>query len=160
MVIGCFGEVNEAMLGYVGEQVLQAGVAREDLTVIVSTYGGELYPALGIYDLLRHHVKNGFNVTTIATGACMSAGMVILQAGNRRAMTENAQLMCHYGADGAEGVDDAKQNAAMHKRHKELVGNKTKVTARTINTWFSKNTYFDSEQALKVGLVDEVIKSE
>lgn len=160
MVIGCFGEVNEAMLGYVGEHVIRAGVDREDLIVLISTYGGELYPALGIHDLLKHHASQGYKVTTIALGACMSAGMVLLQSGTKRAMTENATLMCHYGADGAEGVDDAKQNAAMHKLHKDIVGGRTKVTTRTINTWFGKNTYFNAAEALKVGLIDEVLKSE
>lgn len=157
MLISCFGEVSEQMLGEVGQLILQAGVQKEDLTVVISTYGGELYPALGIYDLLRHHVNQGFNVTTIATGACMSAGMVLLQAGSRRAMTSNAFLMTHYGADGAESSEDVKQNNKLHELHKKLVSQHVIVAKRTVNSWYKADTYFDAATALKNNLVDEVI---
>lgn len=160
MVIGCFGEVNEAMLAYVGEMLIQAGVAGEDVTVLISTYGGELYPALGIYDLLKHHAKDGKKVTTIAVGHCMSAGMVILQAGTRRAMMPHAFLMTHYGADASESKSDAEHNDLLHKIHRGLVCQYVNVKTRTINNWYNKDTYFDATHALKVGLVDEVIDNE
>lgn len=158
MVIGCFGEVNEGMLAYVGEMLIQAGVSGEDVTVLISTYGGELYPALGIYDLLKHHAKDGKKVTTIAVGACMSAGMVILQAGTRRAMMPHAFLMTHFGSEGSESTEDVKHNKKMHELHKSIVCKYVTVTKRTTNNWYKFDTYFDSDQALKAGLVDEIIK--
>lgn len=157
MLIGAFGEVNETMLAVVGEKLIEAVVNKDDVTVLISTYGGELYPALAIYDLIRVASDAGSRVTTVAIGACMSAGMVILQAGDRRGMTENSQLMTHYGEDGAEDVGDAKQNRYIHELHKKLVGNKSSVTKRTINSWYHKNTYFNAAKALEAGLIDEVV---
>lgn len=157
MLISCFGEVCEQMLAEVGSLTLQAGVNKEDITVIISTYGGELYPALGIYDLLRHHAKQGYKVTTIATGACMSAGMVMLQAGTTRAMTANAFLMTHYGEDGASSSEDVKQNNKLHELHKNLVSQHSNASKRVVNNWYKADTYFDANNALKFNLVDEVI---
>lgn len=154
MLIGLVGEVNEEMLGVLAQQLITAGTNKEEVTIVLSTYGGEVYPALAMYDLIRHHPHK---TTVIATGACMSAGMIILQAGDVRAMTKNAHLMTHYGETGAGSEGDAKQNDKLHKQHKEMVGARTKASARTVNGWYKQETYFDAKQALQVGLVDEVI---
>lgn len=154
MLIGLVGEVNEEMLGTLAQQIMEAALKKEHATVVISTYGGEVYPALAMYDLIRHHP---YGSTTIAIGACMSAGMIILQAGDKRAMTKNAHLMTHYGETGAGSEGDAKQNDKLHKQHKEMVGARTKVAPRTVNNWYKQETYFDAEQAMKVGLVDEIV---
>lgn len=157
MLIGCMGEVCEQMLAEVGPMILQAGAQREDITLVVSTYGGDLYVAFAIYDLLRHHANQGFKVTTIATGPCMSSGLLILQAGDKRAMTQNSFLLTHYGEAGAESVEDVKQNNKIHELHKKIVSQHVTVTKRTINSWYKHDTYFDAKKALEIGLVDEVI---
>jgi len=155
VLIKCFGEINEELWDGVSDAILTAGVTNDDLTVLISTYGGDLYVALAIYDLLRLH---SHKVTTVAVGPCMSSGLVILQAGNHRAMTENAVLLTHYGEDGAASVEDVKQNNKMHEKHKAIVSQHVKVTKRTINGWYKHDTYFDAKKALQIGLVDEVLK--
>lgn len=154
MLIKLFGEVDEESSNEICEAIIAAGAVGDDITFLISTYGGEFYAALAIYDLLKLHKHN---VTTIAVGPCMSAGAVILQAGKHRAMTKHAQIMVHYGESGQAGESDARQNDEMHKLHKELIGKYVKVSARTVNSWFKQETYFNSEKAFKVGLVDEVI---
>lgn len=155
MLIKLFGEVDEDQSEGLCDAIIHAGVLKDDITVLISTYGGSFYEALAIYDLLDLHPHN---VTTIAVGPCMSAGAIILQAGKIRAMTPNAQIMVHYGENGSAGETDAKQNHKMHKLHKKLVGQKTKVGPQTVNKWFLTETYFDADHALKVGLVDKIIK--
>lgn len=155
MLIKLFGEVSEESSDAVCDAIITAGILNDDITFLISTYGGEFYAALAIYDLLKLHPKK---VTTVAVGPCMSAGAVILQAGDVRAMTENAQIMVHYGESGSGDEGDARQNEAMHFKHKKLVGEKVTVTGRTVNNWFRQNTYFDAERALEAGLVDEVYK--
>lgn len=154
MLVGLIGEVNDEMLTILSQQLIQAAINRDEVTIIISTYGGEVYPALGMYDMIKHHPHK---TTTIAIGPCFSAGMIILQAGQKRAMTKNAVLMTHYGESGSGSEGDAKQNDKLHKQHKDMVGSKVKVSQRVVNNWFKQETYFDADQALKVGLVDEVV---
>lgn len=154
MLITLFGDIDEQNCAEVSNMILMAGANNDDITFLISTYGGEFYPALAVYDLLKAHPGK---VTTIATGPCMSAGAVILQAGDVRAMTPNAQIMVHYGETGSSDEGDAKQNDLMHKLHKELIKERVSVTTRTVNSWFRQNTYFDSNRAMEVGLVDKVV---
>lgn len=154
-IIKHFGPIDEDTADIIAEAFISAALKDQEVTFLLATYGGDFYAALALYDIIRAHPKP---TKIIATGPCMSAGAVILQAGTIRAMTETAQLMVHYGASGSEEENDARQNDAMHKLHKEIISKRVSVSMRTVNSWFKNNTYFNSKRALEVSLVDEVIK--
>ena len=51
------------------------------------------------------------------------------------------------------------QHEVLTKRIKEMLVNKCKVKAATIKKWFTKESYFDVERALEVGLVDRWVNN-
>lgn len=124
-----------------------------DPFVVLNTEGGDFYQGLAIYDFL----KNYANLTIVCTGPVMSAGTIILQAATHRLATPCAQIMVHYGEDSNSNAEQAKHNAEMLKLMKELLSARLKVTKRTLNNWFTKDTYFTAQRAMEVGLIDKVV---
>lgn len=127
----------------------------KEITICLNTEGGDFYQALAIYDVLKF---SDVNVKVVVCGPCMSAGVIILQAANDRVAMPNAQIMVHYGEDSNDSATTAKHNQEMLALMKNIIGQKTKVTKRTLNNWFAKDTYFNAHDALKAGLIDRIAK--
>lgn len=151
--IHLYGDVGEKMY----ETVLKGLAlmpACDEITYTLRTEGGNFYDGLAIYDLIRF---SGVKSKIVVIGPCMSAGAIILQAGNERVAMPNAQIMVHYGEDSNASASTAQHNADMLKLMQKIIGERVTVTKRTLNTWFSKDTYFNATQAKKAGLIDRVV---
>ena len=145
------GEVNAYML----EKFLE-GVARlsddDTLVVHLSTEGGDVSIGIALHDL----IKREGNVTIFVHGACMSAGMIVLAAAKTRVSMPNAQFMIHFGEETNSSPTEAKHNIRISKLMRRLIGNRAKITKRTVNNWFKTNAYFTAKDALEYGLIDRI----
>lgn len=65
------------------------------LNIYISTDGGDVELAAGIFDEIEGCKKQGITVTTIGLGRVLSAGTFILSAGDIRCGTENCSYMIH-----------------------------------------------------------------
>jgi ATP-dependent protease ClpP protease subunit len=92
----------------------------------------------------------------IGNGPIMSAGTVILQAGDERVITPRSYLMYHFGRQVAETQQCVSHFAEITKDVKDLYKKSSRVSAKVINTWFEKETYYNASEALKLGLVDRI----
>ena len=128
---------------------------RDMITILLNTEGGDFYQGLAIHDLIRF---SDIPVKVVCNGPVMSAGVLILAAGEERVALPKSQIMIHYGEDTSTSSTSARHNAEMLKLMKDIIGTKSKVKRATINGWFKKDTYFNSKQALKAGLVDRIAK--
>lgn len=150
------GDVDSKMYSY-----LVAGLNKLEqsakLTVVLNTYGGEVYQALAIYDSLRYCVSIGCDVKIVCCGPVMSAGTLILQAATERVAMENSYLMVHYGEDSANSSSDAVHNKELLRLFQKILAERAKVKKRTVNSWFKTDTYFSASRALEVGLVDRLV---
>ena len=145
------GAVNDEMF-----KTLMRSIDQTPSTILINTEGGELYAALAIYDLIRSELPK---VTIIACGACMSAGMIIMQAGFKRVAYENAQIMVHYGEDSNTSVGELKHNIHLSEIHAQILAKRSFVPVKKIKTaWFVRDTYMTAEQALNYGLLDYVLE--
>lgn len=145
------GDVNSEMREKFFRAIQEAGSNK--LRVFFATYGGDVYSAIGIYQLLRMHG----NTEIICHGEVMSAGVVILQGAKTRAALELSLFMVHYGDDSNSSLSDVKHNIYLTKLMTKMIHTRSKVTLKTINGWLKANTYFTAQEALKVGLIDTVI---
>lgn len=155
-IIPLIGEVGEEMYGHLVmalNTLENAGLEFEELTVLLSTYGGELYHAFGIYDLLKSRPER---IRIVCNGPVMSAGTIILMAGDVREMTPLSYLMVHYGFDMQESQSALNQNTHLLDTMKRLYKENSNATARQIAGWFNADTYFTADKALKLGLIDKV----
>lgn len=160
-MIKLIGDVSDDLVADFHEQVtkqLREKPSKTNLTVLLSTYGGDVYAGLAIYDAIQGWSKNRGRTKVIATGACMSAGsMIILQSADIRLATPNTHLMVHYGTEENDSVGTSKHNKKLNREMREILLKRTGKPARTVSSWFSKDTYFDVQEAVERNLIDGVI---
>lgn len=78
------------------ESVLAEMAMGKDVTLYISSNGGELMDAVAAYDRLRLAAKRTKQrITTVASGYCMSAGVVLLQAGTHRLALPHTLFLVH-----------------------------------------------------------------
>lgn len=126
----------------------------EPITVNFSTYGGDVYYALAIYDLIKASRRP---VDIVANGPLMSAGTLIIQAARRRLATSGAYLLVHFGSESSDSQAQLKHWRELEKKWLSLFSERTEIGIRTVKKWHAGETYFSAEEALKVGLIDEVV---
>ena len=66
----------------------------KSLTLYINSYGGDLYQAFGLIDMMR---MSKYPVATIGVGSIMSAAFMIFAAGQkgRRMIARHTGIMCH-----------------------------------------------------------------
>lgn len=136
------------------------------ITIIMNNLGGDPVHGMGIFDAIKA-CKN--HVTIIVYGHAMSMGSVILQAADKRIMAPNARMMIHYGSMSVSGhaktvYRSVEENKKMDKTMEEIYLEKIKK----INPSFSQqqikklcdfDTYMSAQEALELGLIDEILHS-
>lgn len=155
-MIPLIGTVDEDMYRHLVDCLTQLSNTKQaypELTILLNTYGGELYHAFAIYDLLR---KQEMDIRIVCNGPVMSAGTIILMAGDTREMTPLSFLMIHYGFDMQESHSGLKQNADLLELMKKLYKENSQASAKTVDGWFDADRYFTAKEALKIGLIDKV----
>lgn len=168
--IDIFGDI-DSWWGYNLNQLRYdlSAVQGNDLTVNISTYGGDAFEALAIGGVLDSLQKN---VTTIGYGVVASAGTVILLAGKKRKMAANSFFMIHNptAVTGGEASEMRKTAdlldkiqtqlvdiyvTAMEKSGKLIDGSR-ETTAKKVTKWVENETWFTADEALQYGFIDEI----
>jgi len=125
--------------------------------VYLCTEGGEVDCGFAIYDIFNFIRSKGEQIETICVGRCYSIGTLILCSGSTVKSLPNTQFLVHYGFEVNTTQDEKKQSEAMHKKYVNILDSNLTVGRRTINSWMSKEKYFMPDQALKAGLIGEII---
>lgn len=138
-----------------------------DIELQINSPGGSIFDGLALVDFLRNLEEKGHSITTVAFGMAASMGGVLLQVGTRRVMGANAMLLIHEGSLGAIGdfgqVEDRIELMKLfHERILDLFVeraqpiNKSTTKAFIRKNWKRKDWWIPSQEALKLGFVDEV----
>lgn len=155
-IIPLVGEVNDDMYAKVSASLMAMSHLvnpPQVVTFVLHTYGGDLYTAFAIYDLIK---MQDVRTRVLCNGPVMSAGTVILQAADERVMTPRSYLMYHFGRQVAETQQCVAHFEEIISDVKKLYKESSDASAKVINTWFEKEMYYNAEQALKLGLVDRI----
>ena len=137
-----------------------------DITMIVSTYGGEVLEMFAIYDMMRMAKSDGIDIQTIGLGKVMSAGVAILAAGTKgkRKVSRNCRLMLHQASAGTMGSvfnmeNELEEVKVLQEMYVRCVAENSNLSVRKIKKMFSSNSnhYISAEQAVEYGIADEVI---
>ena len=135
------------------------------LTVRIHSPGGSVTEGLGIRNLLRAYPGE---LTTIGVGFVASIASVILLAGKRVKMADNAYLMIHRPYGGVMGnADEMRQTADVLSSMDENLldiymeavqsrGN-SDTTRDEVFEMMKKETWMTAREALDMGFIDEVV---
>lgn len=160
--------------GHVEEPIVKETMARmielaekdpmKPIYLVVNTYGGSVHEAFALYDTMKLIPAP---IYTIGLGKIMSAGCLILSAGEQghRKMGKNATLMYHAAWDVTHGnVWQIEADLIEFKRiqtsYDELVAVETGRTLADVEALYAKDRvdkYLTPEQALAFGFVDALI---
>lgn len=135
-----------------------------EITIIMNNPGGDEYDGLGIYDAIKA-CKN--HITIIVYGKAMSMGGIILQAADKRIMSENSRFMMHYGSFASNGnaqdvykwVEDNKKidNWMEDLFLEKMRAKKPHITKQDIKDMLKTDFIVDAKSAVELGLADEVL---
>ncbi len=136
-----------------------------DMELWLTSPGGSAIYGMALFDYIMHLRSKGHHITTVALGVAASMAAILLQAGDRRVMGREAWLLVHEVSWGAEGkvgeLEDAtKWMEKMCERVARIFVERSngKISMSTFKkSWARTDWWLDSTEALRLGLVDEVI---
>ncbi len=140
------------------EDVIQKiGAAPKIYLWLEDCIGGSADIAQRLYNVLVER-----ETTVDVSGACLSAGTVLLLSGKHRRIARNAYVGVHSGNITAFGNAEFLRTSAAsldewNAEKINLFSSRTGQPAATVEQWFSGKTfYFNSTDAVKMGLAHEI----
>lgn len=147
-----------------------------DIEIIFDSPGGSVFDGLALYDFIQEVKRSGHNVTTHTIGMAASMAGILLQAGTTRRMAKEAWVLIHEISTLAYGKSSSiEDEVAFIKRVQERVLNIFFTKAKEAHAadsvlhpkppsmktlqegWKRKDWWLDSDECLKMGLVDEIV---
>jgi ATP-dependent Clp protease protease subunit len=134
-----------------------------EITIIIDSYGGHVDSMFAITDLMD---IIQCPIRTICIGKAMSAGAFIFTCGDkgRRFMTKNSRLMYHQISGGYRcTVIDVEIDVIETRRRQEImvkeISEKSNLTEEQVKEMIDRDKYLSPEEAIEIGVCDEVISS-
>jgi ATP-dependent Clp protease protease subunit len=159
--------IDETIAALVTAQLLflQSEDPERDIFMYINSPGGVVYSGLAIYDTMQHISPN---VSTMCMGFCGSMATVILAGGaaGKRFVLPNGTVHMHpaglqnLGGYAPDVEIHARELMRLHERNFDILANHTGQPVERIREDFARDRFFNAEQALEYGLIDEVITYE
>ena len=133
-----------------------------NIELVFSSPGGAIIDGFELFDYIQHLRNEGHYITTGTLGMAASMAGILLQAGDTRWIGQQAWLMIHRAAFGAYGKtfeieDEVKFVKRIEERILDIFTSRSKLTRNRIKrNWERKDWWISAEEALELGLIDEV----
>ena len=158
-------EVNQTTASLIIAQMLflEAEDPKRDIILYINSPGGSVYDGLGIYDTMAH-LK--CDVATVGVGMQASMGAFLLSSGTKgkRSILPHSTVMIHQPSSGSRGkvTDmeiDLRESLRLKKLLNEIMSRNTGQKVETIEKDSDRDNWMTAEDAVKYGLVDQIITS-
>ncbi|MGB9613150.1 MAG: ATP-dependent Clp endopeptidase proteolytic subunit ClpP [Candidatus Margulisiibacteriota bacterium] len=140
---------------------LQAEDSTKDINMYINSPGGVVTAGLAVYDTMQF-LKTP--ISTICIGQAASMGALLLAAGDKgkRYTLPNARIMIHQPLGGAQGQAtdieiQTHEILRIKKLLNEILSKHTGQPLAKIEKDTDRDFYMTAEEAVKYGIVDEVI---
>lgn len=169
--LNVFGDIWEESLEYITSFLHNS--AGKDVEFIINSGGGSVFDGIAIASMIQKHKGE-----TIGTGIGFVASIasVILLANDKVRMQKDSFLMIHNASMGftfGESGDLRKDANLLDKisdqianiyvsqiaKNGKLIEGSEEKTKRNIKELMDQETWFNAEQAFKIGLIDSIIES-
>lgn len=180
-VITILGEINEKSTASYGQQYeellgKQKLALGDDITLIVSSWGGRVSEGNGLIDLIQA-LNTLYSVTMVGLGKVGSCAVSIFLSipVEQRVLMPRALVYCHqisatydvklvkatteqhlYMAN--ETVEDAKNIKRNQKRAVQMLVDQTKITRQEAKAMMETSRYLSAPKAVKLGFAARVLK--
>lgn len=158
VVVDIFDEIGFWGVNAAAFQRELAEVSASEITVNLSSPGGEIFEGIAIYNALRTHPAN---ITVRVSALAASIASVIAQAGDRIVMLSGSQMMIHEGSGLCMGNASEMQQMAelLDRQSANIATIYAERAGGTPEHWRERmkaETWFNAEEAVSSGLADEV----
>lgn len=140
---------------------LEADNPKKDIFLYINSPGGVVTSGMSIYDTMQYIRPD---VATVCLGQAASMGSLLLTAGapKKRYALPNSRIMVHQPSGGAQGQAtdieiQAKEILRMRKSLNEIYVKHTGQKLSMIEKSMERDTFMSAQEALKFGLIDEVV---
>jgi len=134
----------------------------EPIKIYIDSYGGGVYQCFGLLSVIE---RSDTPIHTIVTGCAMSCGFLLLISGHKRFAHKMSTPLYHQVSTGFWGkVQDMEEKLEEAKRLQEQIEEytkeKTKIGKKKLKQILENKIdwYMTSEEALELGVVDEILK--
>ncbi|MCD6500660.1 ATP-dependent Clp protease proteolytic subunit [bacterium] len=135
---------------------------KRDIKLYINTPGGSVTAGLAIYDTMQYV---DCDVSTICVGLAGSMGATLLAAGTKgkRFSLPNSEILLHQVAGGVTGQAaeieiGARQIIKIKQKLNQILAKHTGQPLKRIEKDTDRDFYLSAEEAMKYGIIDEVIK--
>jgi len=142
---------------------LEAEDMEKDIYMYINSPGGSITAGLGIFDTMNY-IKP--DVATICMGQAASMGAILLAAGKKgkRSSLKNSRIMIHQPLGGVRGQATdieihTKEILFLKERINKILSERTGRTINAIDKDTNRDNFMSSEDALKYGLIDQIVES-
>ncbi len=157
------GEVTDDEANLIVAQMLflEADDPDKDISLYINSPGGSITAGMAIYDTMQY-IR--CDVSTICIGMAASMGAFLLAAGakGKRRALPNGEILIHQPLGGARGqatevAIHAERLIKTREKMNKILAERTGQTVEQIALDTERDHYMTAEEALKYGLIDEII---
>lgn len=156
------GVVNDNMSTVVQAQLMYLdSVEKRDITMHIDSPGGSVKSGLSMVDVMNYINSD---IATINTGMAASMGSVLLSSGTKgkRSSLLYSKVMTHQVSHGTQGnVQDTRINQLEAEKYNfilfKMLGENCGKTYQEVIEFSRRDRWYNSQEALEFGLIDEVI---
>ena len=162
-VVFLVGEVNDHSANLIVAQMLflESENPDKDIHFYINSPGGSVTAGMAIYDTMQF-IKP--NISTLCIGQAASMGAFLLAAGEKgkRFCLPNSRVMIHQPMGGFRGQASdveihAREILYLKQRLNKLLAQHTGQTVETIERDTDRDNFLGADEAMKYGLVDQVL---
>ena len=156
------GEITDESANIIISQLLYLdSLNNEEINLYINSPGGSISAGMAIYDTMNF-IKSDVRTITIGMAASMAAILASSGTKGKRCILENSEIMIHQPLGGVSG--QATEINIVATRILKLRQKLNKILAKNTNQYIKKiehdterDTYLDSREAKKYGLVDLIL---
>jgi len=164
-IIFLAGPITDSIANLVIAQILflASKDAKKDIKLYINSPGGSVTAGLAIYDTIQHI---DCDVSTICIGMAASMGATLLASGTKgkRFALPNSEILLHQVAGGIKGQAteieiEARQILKIKGKLNQILVEHTGQPIKKVEKDTDRDFYLSAEEALKYGIIDQVIKT-
>lgn len=164
-VIFIVGQIEDHMANLIVAQLLflESENPDKDISIYINSPGGSVTAGLAIYDTMQF-IKS--DISTLCVGQAASMGAVLLAAGakGKRFSLPHSRVMIHQPLGGFQGQASdieihAKEILKIREQLNKLLADHSGQSIETIDNDTERDNFMSAGEAVKYGLIDEVLKT-
>lgn len=156
------GEINDTTANIITSELLYLdSINNDDIYIYINSPGGSITSGFAIYDTMNY-IKS--DVVTIGIGMCASMAAFLLSSGTigKRSVLKNTEIMIHQPLGGINGQATeikivAERIIKLKNKLNKILSKNTKKPLSKIQKDTERDYYMDSNEALKYGIIDNII---